>query len=93
VSQPHRMLFSVPARPQSVAAARHRLSGTLRDWALPVDLDTAQLLDRQHDPSWARGSARRRASADGLEVTVTAVYPAAAWSSPVSGLMAWMVTL
>jgi anti-sigma regulatory factor (Ser/Thr protein kinase) len=38
------MLFSVPARPQSAAAARHRLSGTLRDWALPVDLDTAQLL-------------------------------------------------
>ena len=44
MSQPHRMLFSVPARPQSAAAARYRLSGTLRDWALPVDLDTAQLL-------------------------------------------------
>jgi anti-sigma regulatory factor (Ser/Thr protein kinase) len=44
VSQPHRMLFSVPAQPQSAAAARHRLSATLRDWSLPVDLDTAQLL-------------------------------------------------
>ena len=44
MSQPHRMLFSLPAQPQSAAAARHRLAATLRDWALSVDLDTAQLL-------------------------------------------------
>jgi anti-sigma regulatory factor (Ser/Thr protein kinase) len=44
VSQPRRTHFSVPAQPLSAAAARHRLVSTLRDWALSVDLDTAQLL-------------------------------------------------
>jgi hypothetical protein len=49
-------------------------------------------LVRKLDLSWAGGSARRRASADGW-VTVGVDQAVAAWSSPVSGLMGWMVTL
>ena len=44
MGQRHRSVFSVPAQPQSATAARHWLVATLQHWALPVDLDTAQLL-------------------------------------------------
>lgn len=44
MSQPRRTHFSLPAQPQSAAVARYRLVSTLRDWALSVDLDNAQLL-------------------------------------------------
>ena len=50
-------------------------------------------LVRKLDLSWAGGSARRRVSADGLWLRSAAGQAVAAWSSPVSGLTGWMVTL
>lgn len=44
---PRSACFTVPATPESVGAARHRLLATLRGWALSVDLDLVEILAQE----------------------------------------------
>lgn len=44
MSAGHTLRFEIPAAPEAVALARHRLLAELEGWGTPVDRDVAQLL-------------------------------------------------